>query len=70
MDSNFPGDHLERNNENGHEFLVVGIGASAGGINALKEFFENVPDRSGMAYVVILHLSLLTMIANSHRYYR
>ena len=39
------------------DFLVVGIGASAGGINALKDFFRNVPADSGMAYVVILHLS-------------
>ena len=38
-------------------FLIVGLGASAGGINALKEFFERVPADSGMAYVVILHLS-------------
>jgi two-component system, chemotaxis family, CheB/CheR fusion protein len=40
-----------------HDFLVVGLGASAGGIKALKEFFSNVPADSGMAYVVILHLS-------------
>src|SRR5687768_6883408 len=39
------------------DFLIVGIGASAGGIQALKEFFENVAADSGMAYVVILHLS-------------
>jgi PAS domain S-box-containing protein len=39
------------------EFLIVGIGASAGGINALQEFFRNVPPASGMSYVVILHLS-------------
>jgi two-component system CheB/CheR fusion protein len=38
-------------------FLIVGIGASAGGIQALKDFFEHVPAGSGMAYVVILHLS-------------
>lgn len=38
-------------------FLVVGIGASAGGIQALKKFFEQVPADSGMAFVVILHLS-------------
>jgi len=38
-------------------FLIVGIGASAGGIQALKEFFQQVPAGSGMAYVVILHLS-------------
>ncbi len=39
------------------DFLIVGLGASAGGIKALKEFFERVPADSGMAYVVILHLS-------------
>ncbi len=41
----------------GKDFLIAGIGASAGGIQALKEFFENVPADSGVAYVVILHLS-------------
>ncbi|HVW98909.1 MAG TPA: chemotaxis protein CheB, partial [Candidatus Babeliaceae bacterium] len=38
-------------------FFIAGIGASAGGIQALREFFEKVPPNSGMAYVVILHLS-------------
>jgi two-component system CheB/CheR fusion protein len=39
------------------DFLIVGIGASAGGIQALKTFFGSVPADSGAAYVVILHLS-------------
>lgn len=39
------------------DFLVVGLGASAGGIQALKEFFSRVPKDSGIAYVVILHMS-------------
>ncbi len=39
------------------QFLVVGIGASAGGIQALQEFFKNTRPDSGIAYVVILHLS-------------
>ena len=39
------------------EVVVVGIGASAGGLSALKEFFRNVADDSGLAYVVIVHLS-------------
>jgi len=38
-------------------FLLVGIGASAGGIKALTEFFSIMPSDSGMAFVVILHLS-------------
>ena len=40
-----------------NDFLIVGIGASAGGIQAMREFFRLVPLDSGMAYVVILHLS-------------
>src|SRR5215467_10250511 len=39
------------------DFLIVGLGGSAGGIQALQEFFKNVPPQSGIAYVVILHLS-------------
>ncbi|MEM9273776.1 MAG: chemotaxis protein CheB [Cyanobacteria bacterium P01_F01_bin.143] len=38
-------------------FFVVGIGASAGGLRALEEFFEHVPTDSGAAFVVIQHLS-------------
>ncbi|MEB3178945.1 MAG: chemotaxis protein CheB [Nostocaceae cyanobacterium] len=37
--------------------FVVGIGASAGGLRALEEFFENLPIDSGAAFVVIQHLS-------------
>ena len=38
-------------------FVVVGLGGSAGSIPAFREFFRNVPVDSGMAYVVVLHLS-------------
>ncbi|WP_017303485.1 chemotaxis protein CheB [Spirulina subsalsa] len=38
-------------------FYVVGIGASAGGLRALEEFFDHMPIDSGAAYVVIQHLS-------------
>lgn len=43
--------------EKPHGFLVVGLGASAGGVPALREFFEHVPADPLIAYVVILHLS-------------
>ncbi|MEI6206470.1 MAG: EAL domain-containing protein [Desulfuromonadales bacterium] len=36
---------------------IVGIGASAGGLNALEQFFCNMPVDSGMAFVVVQHLS-------------
>jgi PAS domain S-box-containing protein len=38
-------------------FLVTGLGGSAGSIPSFREFFRNVPEDSGMAFVVILHLS-------------
>ncbi|MGN6192246.1 MAG: chemotaxis protein CheB, partial [Rhodanobacteraceae bacterium] len=38
-------------------FPVVGLGASAGGLVALKAFLEHMPKKTGLAFVVILHLS-------------
>ncbi|MEM6550668.1 MAG: PAS domain S-box protein [Planctomycetota bacterium] len=37
--------------------LVVGIGASAGGLEPLEQFFNAVPLDTGMAFVVVQHLS-------------
>jgi two-component system CheB/CheR fusion protein len=39
------------------KFPIVGIGASAGGLDALLRLFENMPATNGMAFVVVLHLS-------------
>ena len=39
------------------DFFIVGIGASAGGLEALEQFFTNMPDVNNMAFVVIQHLS-------------
>jgi two-component system CheB/CheR fusion protein len=36
--------------------LVVGLGGSAGGVEALQHFFEAVPDDSGLSFVVVMHL--------------
>ncbi|MEM8837429.1 MAG: chemotaxis protein CheB, partial [Pseudomonadota bacterium] len=36
---------------------VVAVGASAGGLDALEEFFRAVPARNNIAFVVIQHLS-------------
>ena len=36
--------------------LVVGIGASAGGLEALKAFFGAMPPKSGMVFIVVVHL--------------
>ena len=37
-------------------FPVVGIGASAGGLEALEQFLARVPAASGMAFVIVQHL--------------
>lgn len=39
------------------DFHIVGIGASAGGLEALEAFFGNTPSDTGAAYVVVQHLS-------------
>ncbi len=60
------GPKLEENN-----FLIVGMGASAGGLEAFKEFFELVPDNPGMAFVLVQHLdpthkSLMVELLKKH----
>jgi len=37
-------------------FPIVGIGASAGGLEALDQFLGRVPTGSGMAFVIVQHL--------------
>ncbi|HIY08780.1 MAG TPA: PAS domain-containing protein [Firmicutes bacterium] len=37
--------------------LVIGIGASAGGLEALQQFFGYMPPNSGLSFVVVQHLS-------------
>ncbi|MCJ8278718.1 MAG: diguanylate cyclase, partial [Rivularia sp. ALOHA_DT_140] len=50
-------ENLQETTKDSKIFFVVGIGASAGGLRALEEFFENMPADSGAAFVVIQHLS-------------
>jgi len=51
------GQSERRATEANPKFPVIGIGASAGGLQALLRFFENLPADSGMAFVVVMHLS-------------
>ncbi len=43
-------------NINSITYPVVGVGASAGGLDAFKKFFNAIPANSGVAYVVMQHL--------------
>src|SRR5678815_3136916 len=37
-------------------FPVIGIGASAGGLEAFKKLIKAIPENSGMAYILVQHL--------------
>jgi two-component system, chemotaxis family, CheB/CheR fusion protein len=39
------------------DFPIVGIGSSAGGLEALEKLFDAVPADPGVAFVVIAHLN-------------
>ena len=41
----------------GEDFHIVGIGASAGGLESLERLFAHLPTDTGMAFVVLQHLS-------------
>jgi len=49
-----PGDTPSRRNST--FFPIVGIGASAGGLEALEQFLRHVPEQCGMVFVVVQHL--------------
>ncbi len=50
----YQGKSEEKNTET---FPVIAIGSSAGGLEALKDFFAKVPADTGMAFVIVAHLS-------------
>ncbi|NRR89958.1 response regulator [Winogradskyella undariae] len=43
--------------KNDPKFYVVGIGASAGGLDAIQNLFDHLPSDTGMAFIIIQHLS-------------
>ena len=49
--------HTAEQKANGSSHLIVGIGASAGGLEAFRTFFEHMPADSGMAFVLVQHLA-------------
>src|SRR5580698_4412440 len=38
------------------QFIVVAIGASAGGIEATTELLKNLPEKTGLSFVLVQHL--------------
>jgi len=54
--------HLDSGNEadisppRGHPFPIVGVGASAGGLDAFTQLLQALPNSTGMAFVLVQHL--------------
>ena len=49
---------LSKNNSLKHDDIyIVGIGASAGGLEAINELFDHISDSDNIAYIVVQHLS-------------
>jgi two-component system, chemotaxis family, CheB/CheR fusion protein len=44
-------------NQDTQKLYIVGIGASAGGLEAIESFFKTMPANTGLAFVVVQHLS-------------
>ncbi|HEY0899578.1 MAG TPA: chemotaxis protein CheB, partial [Sphingobacteriaceae bacterium] len=40
-----------------HEHYIIAIGASAGGLESIHEFFDNMPHGANLSFVIIQHLS-------------
>jgi two-component system CheB/CheR fusion protein len=62
---------VKKNSSFDQPFLIVGIGASAGGLEALQEFFEAMPAYKEFAFIVVVHLdpnhvSLLPDLLQKH----
>src|ERR1700691_3958270 len=48
--------HVGAGPDRSHRFPIVGIGASAGGLEAATTMFKELSPALGMAYVLVLHL--------------
>lgn len=47
---------LEPSTDNRDAFIIVGIGASAGGLEALRQFIPELPDDKRIAYILAQHM--------------
>lgn len=49
--------HSGNNSLPDNEHYIIAIGASAGGLEAIHEFFDNMPSNGNLSFVIIQHLS-------------
>ena len=50
-------DHVGSAHGHPEPFPIVGVGASAGGLEAIEGLFRGVPDDAGVAFVIVTHLN-------------
>ncbi|MGI4745950.1 MAG: CheR family methyltransferase, partial [Janthinobacterium lividum] len=50
-------DDIQATTLSGRAFPIVGVGASAGGVEALEGLFKGIPERPGFAMVIVTHLN-------------
>jgi two-component system, chemotaxis family, CheB/CheR fusion protein len=50
-------EHVEEEAASAPSRLVVGVGASAGGLESIEKLFRALPNQTGMSFVVVQHLS-------------
>lgn len=55
-DSSWENEIYPPKREHRRNFLIVGIGASAGGLSAIEQFLKGAPDDANIAYVIVQHL--------------
>src|SRR4051812_30329913 len=48
---------MKKNNNGSSVKYIVGVGASAGGLEAIHEMFDNIQETPNLSYVIIQHLS-------------
>ena len=58
VSNNPPETYIKSIEDPSADFPVVALGASAGGLEALEEFFSHVPEHSGLAFVIVQHLEV------------
>ena len=49
-------ENIKPNGRENIDFPIVAIGSSAGGLETLEQFFSNMPEKNGMAFVIVQHL--------------
>ncbi|MGZ5043796.1 MAG: chemotaxis protein CheB, partial [Methylobacter sp.] len=47
---------MKKKSSDDKTFPIVGIGASAGGLDALQQFFKAMPSDQELAFIVVVHL--------------